>query len=56
MNPELIETPTEALIFIVIELIMLTVTLAHLTYLFLKDYPIITKIKSSNNYNESGTK
>lgn len=48
MNPEFIETPMEAFTFIAIELIMLSIVLALLTYLFLKIYPIITKILNDN--------
>ena len=43
MNTEFIETPIEALTFIAIELIMLTIVLALLTYTFLKIYSLITK-------------
>lgn len=43
MNPEFIETPIEALTFIAIELVMLTIILALLTYVFLKLYSFITK-------------
>ena len=43
MNTEFIETPIEALTFIAIELIMLTIVLALLTYTFLKLYSLINK-------------
>lgn len=43
MNTEFIETPIEALTFIAIELIMLTIVLALLTYTFLKLYSLLTK-------------
>ncbi len=44
MNREFIKTLMGTFIFIAIELIMLTVVLGLLTYLFLKIYPSITKI------------
>ncbi len=51
MNPELIETPTEALIFIVIELIMLTVTFSTFNLSLFKRLSYYHKNRiTSNNY------
>lgn len=43
MNIELVNTPIEAISFIVIQLLMLIAVLAVLTYLFIKIYNLITK-------------
>lgn len=43
MDIELVNTPIEAITFVIIQLLILIAVLAVLTYLFLKIYSLLTK-------------